>query len=101
MTHRFWLLLTSAVALSLSGCASDQPFNGQKYSVPKSISFAWDDGVNTFVIPNKGVALSTHVFTDLTESKLQERGSYFFIGGVFKRIVLSDQAGNPIVIQKK
>jgi hypothetical protein len=94
------LLLTSLLAQALlTGCASNGVGIQGQYQTPTEISFAWDDGVDTFVIPKKGVALSSTVFTEKTLNLL-ERGSYFYVPGIHKKLVLSDQNGHPIVLVK-
>ena len=94
----FVLLLPITIA-ALAGCASKGMDMHGRYQTTSEISFAWDDGVDTFILPKKGVALSDTVFTEKTQ-KLLERGSYFYVPGVHKKLVLSDQKGTPIVLIK-
>ena len=95
------LALTLGSIGGLSACTSmNGPVLGQ-YQTPPELSFAWDDGVNTYVIPKKGVALSSYVFAGTDQKPLLEKGSYFYINGVHKKVVMSDQSGNPFVLNRR
>lgn len=84
-------------AMAASGCAT---YN-DRYSFPPEISFVWDDGANTYLVPRKGTQLAKTVFTMRGEIPLEEDGAYFKVNGTFRQIVFSDANGNPIEVHRK
>lgn len=105
------LLAAVAAIIFLSGCAQIKSFlnmgfmstgfRNDSYEYSNKISYVWDDGKATFLIPKRGVFLARTVFTPTSEAPLGEDGAYFKVQGVFDQITLSDQAGNPIRIRRR
>ena len=68
------------------------------YDLPPELSYVWDDGVDTLVIPKRGIALSGVVFTPEGQTKLLERGSYFYVAGVHRKLIFSTQELTPLTV---
>ena len=87
-------------ALAAAGCAQTG-VRHDAYTYPDAISYVWDDGKDVFLVPRRGTIIGDRVFTENGVVELGEKGSYVYVPGLHRKLVLSDGQSNPLIVNRK